>query len=192
MRLQNAGIVVVVVVGLLALTLVAKADHVQQAEQDKFNYLAVILKQDPPTATPTPSATPTNTPTNTATATTTLIPTNTPAPTNTPQLPPPSYNNCQADPNPGAAPNYPVRITAINKVAETVTLQNVSVLDSVDLSTWKMCSILGNQMHPIFGTLAPGESRTFSGPAANIWNNSERDDGALYNGTGQLVSYWVD
>jgi hypothetical protein len=27
--------------------------------------------------------------------------------------------------NPSAAPNYPVRITAINKVAETVTLQNV-------------------------------------------------------------------
>jgi hypothetical protein len=32
----------------------------------------------------------------------------------TPTLPPPSYTNCQTDPNPSAAPNYPVRITNIN------------------------------------------------------------------------------
>ena len=25
-----------------------------------------------------------------------------------------------------------------------------------------------------------------------IWNNTERDDGALYNSSGQLVSYWID
>lgn len=25
-----------------------------------------------------------------------------------------------------------------------------------------------------------------------IWNNSEPDDGALYNAAGQLVSYWRD
>jgi hypothetical protein len=37
--------------------------------------------------------------------------------TPTPTLPPPSYNNCQADPNPSAAPNYPIRITTINKAA---------------------------------------------------------------------------
>jgi hypothetical protein len=130
----------------------------------------------------------------TLTPTTTIIPTTIPTatigPTSTPQLPPPSYNNCQADPNPSAAPDYPVRIVDIDKGAETVTLRNVTTGDRIDLSSWEMCSITGNQHHPIFGTLAPGETRTFSGPAGFIWNNSSEDDGALYNGQGQLVSYW--
>jgi hypothetical protein len=53
-----------------------------------------------------------------------------------------------------------------------------------------MCSITGNQEHPISGTLAAGASQTFSGPAGNIWNNSNPDPGALYNPAGQLVSYF--
>lgn len=117
------------------------------------------------------------------------IPSPTPAPA--PSLPPATFNNCQADPNPNAAPNFPIRITAINKDAETVTLQNISA-DLVDLNGWRMCSITGNQDHPIGGTLAPGQSQTFAGPASNIWNNREQDDGALYNERGQLVSYWRD
>lgn len=127
-----------------------------------------------------------------ATPTATLIPTATTIPpTATPQLPPPSYNDCQADPNPSAAPNYPVRITSINKVAETVTLQNVST-GPIDLAGWNMCSITGNQHHPIGGTLGAGETKTFSNTGGPIWNNSARDDGALYNPAGQLVSYFVD
>jgi hypothetical protein len=106
-------------------------------------------------------------------------------------LPPPSFNNCQEDPNPAAAPNYPVQIVAVDKVQETVTLRNVSP-DAVDLSGWRMCSIRGNQEHPIGGVLAPGESRIFPGPVGNIWSNSERDNGALYNAQGQLVSYRPD
>lgn len=124
-----------------------------------------------------------------ATPTATLVPTV--APTATPQLPPPSYSDCQADPNPGAAPNYPVRITAINKVAETVTLQNVST-EPIDLTGWNMCSITGNQHHPIGGVLAAGQSQAFQNNGGPIWNNSSRDDGALYNPEGQLVSYYVD
>ena len=85
-----------------------------------------------------------------------------------------------------------MRITNINKVAETVTLRNVTTGDMIDLSTWEMCSITGNQHHPISGTLAPGQTRTFDGPAGFIWNNSSEDDGALYNDQGQLVSYWDD
>jgi hypothetical protein len=108
-----------------------------------------------------------------------------------PQPPPPSYNNCQADPNAGAAPNFPVKITSINKQAETVTLQNVSG-ESVNLDGWIMCSIRGNQQHPVGGALVPGETKSFPGPAGNIWNNSDRDDGALYNPQGQLISYWSD
>ncbi len=107
-------------------------------------------------------------------------------------MPPPSFNNCQADPNPAAAPNYPIDIVAIDKSAETVTLRNVTTSDTINLVGWTMCSILGNQQHPISGSLAPGEQRTFSGPSGPIWNNSQRDDGALYTPNGQLVSYFVD
>jgi hypothetical protein len=161
------------------------------------NYLALVMHIIAPTATPTatPALVSTKTPslpTITRTGPPTQPPTvtKTPAPpTATPNLPPPSYNNCQADPNPSAAPNYPVRITNINKVAETVTLQNTST-STVDLGNWNMCSITGNQHHPIGGTLAPGASQTFPGPAGNIWNNSTEDDGALYNPAGQLVSYF--
>jgi hypothetical protein len=114
-----------------------------------------------------------------------------PPPTPAPPLPAPTYNECQAEPNPGAAPNYPVKIVGINKAAETVTLQNLGP-DLVSLDGWHMCSIKGNQQHPVGGALAPGETRTFPGPSGPIWNNSERDDGALYNAQGQLISYWQD
>jgi phosphatidylserine/phosphatidylglycerophosphate/cardiolipin synthase-like enzyme len=132
----------------------------------------------------TPACLPTFTPTATATATQ--------GPTATPTLPPPTYNNCQADPNPSAAPNYPVRIVNIDKQAETVTLRNVTTGDTIDLTGWQMCSITGNQHHPISGTLAPGETRTFPNTGGPIWNNSNPDPGALYNENGQLVSYFPD
>jgi hypothetical protein len=117
------------------------------------------------------------------------MPTRTPLPTATPTLPPPTYNNCQADPNPSAAPHYPVRIVAIDKQAETVTLRNTST-SAVDLTDWDMCSITGNQHHPIGGILGPGASQTFVNIGGPIWNNSAEDDGALYNPAGQLVSYF--
>ncbi len=106
-------------------------------------------------------------------------------------LPAPTYKDCQEDPNPSGAPNYPVQIVAIDKRAETVTLKNVSD-QAVNLDGWHMCSIKGNQEHPVSGPLAPGEQKIFPGPAGNIWNNSEQDNGSLYNATGQLVSYWAD
>jgi hypothetical protein len=108
-----------------------------------------------------------------------------------PPLPAPSFNNCQADPNANIAPQYPVRIIGINKSTEVVMLKNVSP-DPIDLTGWHMCSIKGNQEHPISGILAPGQELPFAGPTGNIWNNSDQDDGALYNINGQLVSYWKD
>jgi phosphatidylserine/phosphatidylglycerophosphate/cardiolipin synthase-like enzyme len=150
-------------------------------------YMPLVQRaQNTPTATATATATQGPTPTATATATATQ------GPTATPTLPPPSYNNCQADPNPSAAPNYPVDIVAINKSAETVTLKNVTTSDTIDLTNWDMCSITGNQHHPISGTLAPGETRTFVNTGGPIWNNSSPDPGALYNPNGQLVSYYPD
>ncbi|MGQ9548872.1 MAG: lamin tail domain-containing protein [Roseiflexus sp.] len=114
-----------------------------------------------------------------------------PAPPTPRPLPPPSFNACQEDPNADAAPHYPVQIVRIDKIDETVTLKNVSP-DAIDLTGWRMCSIRGNQEHPIGGILAPGEVRVFPGPVGNIWNNKERDDGALYNPNGQLVAYMRD
>ncbi|MGQ9826579.1 MAG: lamin tail domain-containing protein [Roseiflexus sp.] len=114
-----------------------------------------------------------------------------PAPPTPRPLPPPSFNACQEDPNADAAPHYPVQIVRIDKIDETVTLKNVSP-DEIDLTGWRMCSIRGNQEHPIGGILAPGEVRVFPGPVGNIWNNKERDDGALYNPNGQLVAYMRD
>jgi hypothetical protein len=72
-----------------------------------------------------------------------------------------------------------------------VTLQNVSG-EALSLDGWIMCSIKGNQQHPVGGTLAPGETKSFAGPAGTIWSNSDPDDGALYNPQGQLISYWRD
>jgi hypothetical protein len=150
------------------------------------NYLALVMHVvPPPTNTSVPTATQSITPVPTSRPTRTPI-----SATATPTLPPPSYNNCQADPNPSAAPNYPVRIMAIDKVAETVTLKNVST-ETISLSGWHMCSITGNQQHPISGALAPGASQTFAGPAGSIWNNTNPDPGALYNPNGQLVSYFT-
>jgi hypothetical protein len=41
-------------------------------------------------------------------------------------------------------------------------------------------------------TLAPTEIKRFVFPGAAIWKNEERDDGALYNPQGQLISYWFN
>src|SRR5690242_5810644 len=87
--------------------------------QGTTSYLALVFQMK---LSVTPTLPPTIPPKSTPTETLTPVP----LPTTTPTLPPPTLNGCQADPNPNAAPNYPVRIAAINKVAETVTLQNVS------------------------------------------------------------------
>lgn len=140
-----------------------------------------------PTATATPTSTPTVTETPTATATTDLIP------IPTPTLPLASFDNCATAPATESAANHPIRIVGIDKGAEIIQLQNVSS-DTIDLTGWHMCSITGNQEHtPIGGILAPGAFIDFGyGGVGDIWNNEERDDGALYNAAGQLVSYWVD
>jgi hypothetical protein len=152
-----------------------------------------------PTATPTarPTATPTLSPTIGPTATPTARPTATPTlrPTATPTLPPPSFDGCQEDPDPASAPNFPVAIVIVFKSAnpEAVRLQNRSTV-AINISGWHLCSINGNQEHTgIGGVLSPGEARDFAYTGSGfIWNNTERDDGALYNAAGQLVSYWID
>src|SRR5262245_3723081 len=98
---------------VIALGLSARAQGPRQVDCSSSSCTHLPLVANPPTPTNTPIA-PTDTP---------VTPTNmVVTPTKTPGLPPPTYNNCQADPNPSAAPNYPVRIVAIDKSAETVTL----------------------------------------------------------------------
>lgn len=104
----------------------------------------------------------------------------------------PSFAGCREDANADRAPNSPIRIVAIDKVAETVTLVNVGDTP-FDLAGWTLCSIRGTQTHtPLEGAITPGEERVFPNASGNVWSNSERDDGALYDPQGRLVSYWVD
>ncbi|HEX9373802.1 MAG TPA: lamin tail domain-containing protein, partial [Roseiflexaceae bacterium] len=99
---------------------------------------------------------------------------------------------CSARPDPARAPNAPVAIVAVDKRAEVVTLKNVGDTP-VDLGGWTLCSLRGAQTHPIGGVLAPGETKAFPGaPGAAIWSNGDRDDGALYDAQGRLISYWRD
>ncbi len=115
-----------------------------------------------------------------------------PTPSPTPALPSPTFNECRADPHPEAAPNYPVQIIRIEKVGETVWLQNTSTT-AVVVDGWHLCSITGHQeQQGVSGTLASGETRKFVNPVGHIWSNNQRDDGALYDPLGRLVSYYVD
>jgi hypothetical protein len=107
------------------------------------------------------------------------------------QPPPPTFDGCRSVVDPASAPNVPIRITNIDKRAETVTLRNESA-QAVTLDGWVMCSVRGAQQHPISGSINPGQTVIFPGTAGNIWSNSESDPGALYDPQGRLVSYWPD
>ena len=103
----------------------------------------------------------------------------------------PSFNGCTSEPQAAAAPDSPVRISSIDNVAESVTLENVSAT-TVNLDGWIICSFRGSQEYRLTGRLAPGEQRAFPGRDKQIWSNSEQDDGALYTPQGKLISYWDD
>lgn len=90
------------------------------------------------------------------------------------------------------SPEQPVRIVALDKTAELVRLQNVSDAP-VNLDGWALCSMRGGEVQAgVGGTLAPGATRDFANPGEPLWSNSNRDDAALYDPAGRLVSYWVD
>jgi hypothetical protein len=141
-----------------------------------------------PTPTPTPPISPTPTPPGTPQSVYLPMISHALAP-----IPPAIYDGCKSDPNPAGATNFPVRIVNVDKVAEVVTLQNISD-KTISLEDWNMCSLGTNQDHDqIFGTIAPGQTRSFPNVGdPNVWNNNQRNDGALYNAAGFLVSYWVD
>jgi len=143
--------------------------------------------------TPTPPASPTPTPPTSPTPTPPTYTAHLPLINKIPAVPPAIYDGCKSDPNPAGATNYPVRIVGVNKVTEVVTLQNVSD-KTISLEDWNMCSLATHQDHDqIFGAIAPGQIRSFSNIGTpNVWIDNQRNDGALYNAAGYLVSYWVD
>lgn len=90
-------------------------------------------------------------------------------------------------------PERPIRIAALDKEAEAVTLENVGDAD-MSLDGWRICSVRAGQEHiGVSGTIAPGERRDFTNSSGRlIWNNEERDDAALFDPDGHLISYYVD
>lgn len=99
---------------------------------------------------------------------------------------------CPPAPDPGAAPDAPVRIVGLDKAGETVRLSNVGP-DPVSLDGWLVCSVRGGEGQAgVGGTIAPGATVELANPGEPIWSNSQRDDVALYDASGRLVSYWED
>lgn len=175
-----------------------------------FRYISPAVAAMPPESPPTPAPTPEPTaspvePTATpapaqSTPEPTPAPTDepTPAPTDEPEAEPasPSTSASPATTCPfvrrGIAPNHPIHIAAVLKSDEVVELRNVST-EPVVLDGWVMCSINGNERHdPIAGTLQPAETKQFPNQYTPIWHPNERDDGALFDQDGRLISYWVD
>jgi hypothetical protein len=143
----------------------------------------------------TPAVSPTPTTTDGFTPVTTPPPGNTPvtSPTLRPTTPAPiDASVCGRTPAPELSEEYPIWISDIDKVAEIVTLENISE-EPVNLDGWVMCSVTGGQTHPgIGGIIEPGELREFRNTGGPIWLDNGRDDGALYNAEGRLMSYFGD
>jgi hypothetical protein len=109
-----------------------------------------------------------------------------------PTLPEPSFDDCEEDPNFANAANFPVLIVGVNKETETATLRNASN-EPIDLTGWRLCSLRGSEEQSgIGGVIQSGEVRDFTQDGDEIWSDDNRDDAALYNSFGQLVSYWTD
>jgi micrococcal nuclease len=179
---MTIALIITILVGVTSLYFSQRT--VAQSSHDV--YLPLIVKYHnsatPPTPTEEPSATPTVEPSPT------LTPTEEPSATPT-ETPVPDV--CKSDPQPDHWDDYPITIRKVDKVAETVELENVSNL-VVSLDGWSMCSFRGGQHHPISGTLEPEQIKGFPNTGRNIWNNSAEDNGGLYNRDGKLVSYWRD
>jgi competence protein ComEC len=130
----------------------------------------------------------------------TVPPTSVPSltPTPLPQSPvpnprKPAANPCKQRVDAAAAPNAPIVIASVDKIAEVVAIRNIGA-SAVDLTDWTICSLLGSQLHAhLQGVLAAGEAREVPSQAARaIWNNRSKERAAVYNSAGQLISYWSE
>ncbi len=119
-----------------------------------------------------------------------------PTPTDSPgaEAPPTADNPlCSTPVSPQDAAETPLRIVRIDKVEEFVRLENVGA-EVVTLDDWTMCSVRGNEEHTgLAGPLEPGATADFFHQGtAPVWSNSDPDDGMLFDGAGNLISYWSD
>lgn len=144
-----------------------------------------------PTATgSTPTATRTSVSGSTSTATVRGTPSRTPTATATLSSDI-AANLCRQTPDPSQAPNEPIAIFDIDEVNETITLESFSI-ETVNLDGWIMCSLTGDQVHTgISGDIEFLELFNFEYDG-DIWDDVQRDDGALYDPAGNLVSYFED
>jgi|DewCreStandDraft_2_1066082.scaffolds.fasta_scaffold29606_2 hypothetical protein len=93
-------------------------------------------------------------------------------------------------------------IVSVNKVAETVLIQNNNDQD-INMTGWTLVSIIGNQTYTfpdgfvlkagakvvvISGKSATEGSGTLNWTTANIWNNFTEDPAELYDMNGKMVS----
>ncbi|NLN03280.1 MAG: hypothetical protein GX166_00415 [Clostridiaceae bacterium] len=123
---------------------------------------------------------------------------NTPGPTHTKTPAPATETPSNATPEPSS----PVVISALDKIAEYVSITNNSDSD-IDMTGWKILSVTGNQQYNFSSgyLLKAGSTINIaSGGAdgdliwtkANIWNNTSSDPAELYDNTGKLVSRYDD
>jgi hypothetical protein len=97
-----------------------------------------------------------------------------------------------------------VSISALDKKAEYIVIKNSSAT-AVDLTGWKIVSVLGNQSFtfPAFSlavgaSVKVGDSANNSGidfcwlDGGGTWNNSKSDPAELYDSAGKLVDVYSD
>jgi competence protein ComEC len=127
----------------------------------------------------------------TATSAATAAPLSTSTPVNA--APAAVINRCHRRVDPASAPNGPIVIARVDKIAEVVTIKNTGAA-AVDLSGWTICSLRGSQLHAVLsGTLAAGATLDIPSQAKRaIWNNRELERAAVYNSAGELIDYWSE
>jgi competence protein ComEC len=145
--------------------------------------------QSPSTPLAATAAPPSGVPPSTPTRPLQIAPTATASPAALPR----GANPCKQRVDVDTAPNAPITIVSVDKVAEVVTIRNDGA-SAVDLSGWTICSLLGSQLHAgLDGVLSAGETRAIPSQAARaIWNNRSKERAAVYNSAGQLISYWSE
>ncbi|WP_083439628.1 lamin tail domain-containing protein [Acetobacterium bakii] len=117
---------------------------------------------------------------------------------------PDDVNNALGITTQNDAVNTGISISELDKKAEYIVIKNASA-NAVDLTGWKIVSILGNQSFtfPAF-SLAPGAAVKIGDSANNsginfhwlegggTWNNSNSDPAELYDRSGELVDTYND
>lgn len=117
---------------------------------------------------------------------------------------PDEVNNALGITNQSGVDSTGIAISELDKKAEYIVIKNSSI-NTVDLTGWKIVSVLGNQSFtfPAFSLAAGasvkvGDSANNSGidfywlDGGGTWNNSKSDPAELYDSSGQLVDTYND